>query len=237
MTEDVQGRKSKRRRLWPVLALLTAIAAVLIVPPMVSITRYKTRITRLMSASLNRPVHLSSVELRLLPRPGFVLNDLTVEEDPGYGAEPLMHANTVTASIRLWSLWRGRLVIDRISVDEASLNLTRDQAGRWNLDTLFRTAANSVPKGGRPDAPLPYLEATNSRINVKNGSEKLPFSLMNTDVSFWQANPGDWRIRLRGQPARTDVNLDLGDTGVVRLEARLQRAPELRQAPIHLDLD
>jgi hypothetical protein len=235
MTEDVQGRKS--RRIWLALALLVAILAVLVVPPFVSITRYKTRITHLMSASLNRPVHLSSVELRLLPRPGFVLNDLTVEEDPGYGAEPLLHANTVTASIRLLSLWRGRLVIDSISVDEASLNLTRNPAGHWNLDSLFRTAAGSGPRNGKSEVPLPYLEATNSRINVKNGAEKLPFSLMNTDVSFWQQNPGDWRIRLRGQPARTDVNLDLGDTGVVRLEARLQRAPELRQVPIHLDLD
>jgi len=32
--------------------------------------------------------------------------------------------------------------------------------------------------------PLPYLEATNSRINIKNGSEKLPFSLVETDVSL-----------------------------------------------------
>ena len=94
----------------------------------------------LISASLGRPVRLSSVELRLLPRPGFVLTDLTVEEDPAYGAEPVLHANTVTASIRLLSLWRGRLEIDTISVDEASLNLVRTAAGRWNLDSLLRTA-------------------------------------------------------------------------------------------------
>ena len=134
-----------------------------------------------------------------------MLNDLTVEEDPGYGAEPLLHANTVTASVRLLSLWRGRLELDRISVDEASLNLTRNETGRWNLDSLFRTAAaSSGRKDGKRDVVLPYLEATNSRINVKNGAEKLPFSLLNTDVSFWQANPGDWRIRLRAsRRART----------------------------------
>ena len=44
---------------------------------------------------------MSGVELRLLPRPGFVITDLTVEEDPAYGAEPVLHANTVTAAIRL----------------------------------------------------------------------------------------------------------------------------------------
>jgi hypothetical protein len=249
MMEDVQGRQRKRGRLWLALALLTAILAVLIVPPWISLSRYKSRITQLMAASLGRPVRLSSVELRLLPRPGFVLTDLTVEEDPAYGAEPVLHANTVTASIRLLSLWRGRLEIGRISVDEASLNLVRTEGGRWNLDSLFRTAAahaggaegggsgGEQPKSVSGKTPLPYLEATNSRINIKNGAEKLPFSLVSTDLSFWQEEPGDWRIRLRGQPARTDVSLDLADTGEVRLEARVHRAAELRQMPVHLDLE
>jgi len=242
MTEDVQGRHRKSGRLWLALAALAAILAVLIVPPMVSVSRYKSRITQLMSASLGRPVRLASVELRLLPRPGFVLTDLTVEEDPAYGAEPVLHANTVTASIRLLSLWRGRLEIGTISVDEASLNLVRTEAGRWNLDSLFRTAAaQAEPAAGSPEprraVPLPYLEATNSRINIKNGAEKLPFSLLETDLSVWQEEPGDWRIRLRGQPARTDVSLDLADTGVVRLEASVRQAPELRRMPVRLDLE
>ena len=100
MTEEVQGRKRKRMRLWLAVAAIMAILAVLIVPPLVSISRFKSRITQLMSVSLGRPVRLSSVELRLLPVPGFVLTDLTVEEDPAYGAEPVLHAGTVTANVR-----------------------------------------------------------------------------------------------------------------------------------------
>jgi len=120
-------------------------------------------------------------------------------------------------------------------VDEASLNVVRTSEGRWNLDSLFSTAAahaGSVVGGTGPDSqrkPLPYLEATNSRINIKNDAEKLPYSLVSTDLSFWQEEPGEWRLRLRGQPARTDVNLDLADTGEVRLEATMRRAAELRR--------
>jgi hypothetical protein len=241
MTDDAQGRYRKRRRLGLALAAAAVLLAVLIVPPFLSVSRYKNQITHLISASLGRPVRMSSVELRLLPSPGFVLNDLAVEEDPRYGAEPVLHANTVTASIRLLSLWQGRLEISKISVDEASLNLVRTAEGRWNLDSLFRTAAtNSQPGAGKTDShralPLPYLEATDLRINIKNGLEKLPYSLIDSDLSFWQEEPGDWRIRLRGQPARTDVSLDLADTGVVRMEASMRRAPELREMPVHLDL-
>ena len=244
MNEEA-GERQRRRRTWVLgLVLFVLFLAIAIVPPLVSINHYKARITQLMSESVGRPVRLSSVGMRVLPTPGFVLNDLTIEEDPAYGAEPVLHANTVVATIRLLSLWRGRLEIGRISVDEASLNLVRTPEGLWNLDPLFRTAARkSQPAEGAAEsqpAPLPYLEATNSRINIMRGTEKLPFSLVNTDLSFWQENPGDWRIRLKGEPSRTDQSLELsgsGDTGVVRLEASLRRAAELRQMPLHIDLE
>jgi hypothetical protein len=243
-TEDAGERKRKRRTWVLGLMLFVLFLAIAIIPPLVSINHYKARITHLMSESVGRPVRLSSVEMRLLPTPGFVLNDLTIEEDPAYGGEPLLHASTVVASIRLWSLWRGRLEIGRISVDDASLNIVRTSEGLWNLDPLFRTAAQKSQAGpGTAEShrvPLPYLEATNSRINVMRGTEKLPFSLVDTDLSFWQENPGDWRIRVKGEPSRTDQSLELsgsGDTGVVRLEASLRSAPELREMPLHVDLE
>ncbi|MGH9600054.1 MAG: AsmA family protein, partial [Terracidiphilus sp.] len=241
MLEEDQKRRRKRRRLWIALAASVALLAALIVPPMVSVNRYKHQIDQLISASLGRPVHLSGVRLRLLPWPGFVLSNLVVDEDPAYGYEPVLDAETVTASFRLLPLWRGRLEIGSISVDQASLNLVRMPDGRWNLDSLFRTAnakaGATAEKPARRAVALPYLEATNSRIDFKEGVEKLPFSLIDTDLSFWQEAPGDWHIRLRGQPARTDVSLYQEDTGVVRLEASLRRAPALREMPLHVDLE
>ena len=225
-------------------ALLAAIAILLIalfLPPFIGISHYKNQITRLMAQSLGRPVRVSSVEARLLPWPGFVLYDLSVAEDPAYGVEPVLHASKVTASIRLLSLLRGRVQIGAISVDDASLNVVRAAAGRWNLDPLFRTAAvqaGSIASAKNDQAiGFPSIEATDSRIDFKDGVEKLPFSLVNADISFWQSSPGDWRIRLRGQPARTDLSLYLEDTGIVRMEATVRRAAELSQMPLHIDLD
>ncbi len=239
MTDGAGGKERLRQWLRTALAAIAILVLVLVVPPLISVNRYKSQITQLISQSLGRPVRLSSVQAQLLPWPGFEISDLSVAEDPAYGAEPVLHANKVTASIRLLALFRGRLEIGKISVDEASLNLVRAGPGRWNLDSIFRTAAAqtaSAPNARRV-APLPYLEATDSRINFKNGVEKLPFSLVNADLSFWQENPGEWRIRLRGQPARTDVSLYLEETGVVRMEASMRRAPALSQMPLHLDLD
>ncbi|KAA6461056.1 AsmA family protein [Acidobacteria bacterium AB60] len=237
MTTDQQVPRRRHIRVWLALSALLILLGLVFLPPFVSIARYKSRITGLVSAALHRPVRLSSVELRILPRPGFVITDLTVDEDPAYGAEPVLHANTVTAAIRLASLWRGQVQLSRISVDEASLNLVHSAAGKWNLDPLFRTAASlSGPtrETGRSSA-YPYMEATNSRINIKNGAEKLPYSLVSADASLWQ-DEGVWHVRLKAQPARTDVVLDLGDTGIVRAEGTLHSAPDLDQMPLHVDL-
>ncbi|MGB6696399.1 MAG: AsmA family protein [Terracidiphilus sp.] len=238
--ENGEERGRKRGQLIrAVLAALAVLLLALFVPPFISVSHYRGRITNLISRSLGRPVRLSNVEVRLLPWPGFVLYDLSVAEDPAYGAEPVLHANKVVASIRLFALLQGRVEIGTISVDEASLNLVRAGPGKWNLDALFRTAAAQTgpPTGASAPPRLPTLEATDLRIDFKNGAEKLPFSLVNADLTVWQENPGEWRVRLRGQPARTDVSLYLEDTGVVRMEASVRRAPAKRLMPIHLDLD
>jgi hypothetical protein len=249
MTNGAPSKKKSHRRLWMAVAAVAFFLLVLVVPPLISVSHYKGQIVRLMAQSLGRPVRLSSVEVRLLPWPGFVLTDLSVAEDPAYGAEPVLHANKVRASLRLLALWRGRLEIDKISVDEASLNLVRAAPGQWNLDPIFRTAAaqtgaatNSSGGGAGEAGPrgllrLPYLEATDLRIDFKNGAEKLPFSLVSADLSLWQASSGEWRIRLRGQPARTDVSLYQEETGVVRMEASVRSAPARAQMPLDLDLD
>jgi len=239
MTNSAGGNERLRRWLRVALAAIAVLVLVFVVPPLISVSAYKNQITQLISRSLGRPVHLSSVEAHILPWPGFEISDLSVAEDPAYGAEPVLHANKVAASIRLLALLRGRVEIGKISVDEASLNLVRAGPGHWNLDSIFRTAVAQTAStpSAQQAAPLPYLEATDSRINFKNGVEKLPFSLVNADLSLWQENSGEWRIRLRGQPARTDVSLHLEETGVVRMEASIRRAVALRQMPLHLDLD
>lgn len=240
MTEDEQERRrAKPKWLWISLAAVVALLAVVIVPPLVSVSRYKSQITSLIGQSLGRPARLSAVHVRLLPRPGFVLYDLVVDDNPTFGAEPVIHASTVVAPIRFLPLWRGQLEISEISVDEASLNLVRTPDGMWNLDSLLETTATNAGKMGADThrAPFPRLVATNSRINFKRGVEKLPYSLIDTDLSLWQSRPGEWRLKLRGQPARTDVSINPADTGILELDSTAQQTGDLRQMPIHLDLD
>jgi hypothetical protein len=230
-------RPRKRKWLWIAGTAAAVLLVILVVPPWISIGRYKSQITQLISASVGRPVRLSSVELRLFPRPGFLLTDLSIADDPAYSNEPILHADSVHAYIGLASLWSGRLQIGAISVEDASLNVVRSDSGRWNLDPFLRTATTRAAGSPARVLRLPSLRATTSRINFKRGAEKLPFSLVNADIAISQDSPGEWNLHFRGQPTRTDIGFDSADTGVLRAEATLHAAPELRHVPIHLEVN
>ena len=241
MSEPVTGIAPAQRSpmRWIAVALVLLVVIATIVLPLININRYHHTIADSLSRSLGRPVHLGSVQLQLLPRPGLALTDFVVEEDPGFGAEPLLRAPSVTVSLRPSSLWRDRLEVSRIDLDNASVNLVRDARGQWNFSSLLIQAARTpnAPTGLRHATAalrFPYIEFRSARINFKNGAEKEPFSFFNADLSIWLAQPDQWQLRFEAQPARTDLDLDLSDTGLIRVEGSINRAAALDQIPVKL---
>jgi AsmA protein len=197
----------------------------------------KTRITRSLGIALGRQVEVSSVSLRFLPQPGFDLENFVVHDDAELSAEPMLRSTEVVAALRIRSLLRGRLEIARLSFTDPSLNLVRSSQGRWNLEQLFRRAAQSnvaptsqAKSGAHP--AFPYIESSGGRINFKLGNEKTAYVLTDADFSLWQESENEWGLRLRAVPFRTDYNLS--DTGVLKLDGTWGRSSELRQTPIRV---
>jgi len=204
-----------------------------VLPPFINVGRFKGRVTESMSSALGRPVTVDSVELRLFPQPGFYLENVVVGDDPAYSAEPLLHAEEVTAYLRLSSLWRARLEIARLSLKYPSLNLVEREDASWNLESLLwkasRTqAAPTASRLSQSRARFPYIEATNGRINFKYGLEKSVFSFTEADFSLWSPAENQWRMRLEAHPVRTDMPVT--DTGTVKVDTTIQRANLLRDA-------
>jgi hypothetical protein len=219
--------------------LIVLLVLAIVLPPLFNLGKYRHSLTASMSEALGRPVYVGGMQLRLLPMPGIVMSDFTVDEDPAFGYEPALHATSVVAALRLSSLWRGRLEVSRISLDEANLNLVGNGAGEWSIDSVLLRASQipNAPTGERrvgAHPRFPYIEATDARIDFKNGAEKKPFSLMNAEFSMWQASGGEWRLRLRAQPVRTDLQLHLSEAGELRVEGSLRRAVDLNTMPVDL---
>ncbi len=226
-----------RSRRGLVAVSLVVLLALFLVRP--GANRLRARIVNSISLALGRPVDVAAVNLRLLPRPGFDLENFVIHDDPAFSAEPMLRAQEVTASLRIISLLRGRLEISRLSLSEPSLNLVRNKEGHWNLENLIertsRIAVAPTSKAKTEKRPgFPYIEAYRGRINFKFGAEKKPYALTDADFAVWQDSENAWGMRLKAQPVRTDFNLS--DTGTVTVSGSWQRAASLRDTPVQFSL-
>ena len=90
---------------------------------------------------------------------------------------------------------------------------------------------SSVPKRARafPTWKPPADASTSSSAQVKKA-----FAFTDADFALWLESENQWGIRLEARPVRTDV--DISDTGTLKLDGRFQRASNLRDTPLYLKL-
>lgn len=217
------------------LGVLGLVFLALFLPPLLNVNRYRATITNSISRALGRPVTVGAISLRLVPQPGFDLENISVGDDPAISAEPILRAEEVTAYLRLSSLWRGRLEIAKLSLRYPSLNIVRAPNGDVNLESLLWHASRTpvAPTSQRrPEARVrfPYIEAESGRVNFKNGLDKSVFSFMDADFALWSPAENEWRMRLEAKPMRTDTSVT--DTGSVKAEVTFHRADQLRDIPV-----
>ena len=233
-TESRVRRRPSSKKI--MLGIVVAILLGIFLPPLVNVNRYRTRIASSISSAVGRPATVGGVELRLLPQPGFDLHNVEIGDDPTINAEYLLHADEVTAYLRLSSLWRGRLEVARLTLTDPSLNVVRSSDGRWNLETLLSrtTQIPSAPTAqAHPEVArhrFPYIEATGGRINFKFGLEKKAFTFTDSDFALWLASENNWNMRLEARPYRVDTKVT--DTGSLKMEASFQRNSTLRYTPV-----
>jgi hypothetical protein len=227
---------------WLTLFVILAVLAAAFLVPLIKIDRYHRTISETLARSIGHPVRLGEAKLQLFGRPGLAISDVTVYEDPRFGSEPLLYSPSVVVSLRFSSLWRRRMEVSRIDLDDASVNLVRNASGEWNIGSILEQASRTpnAPTaqrhaGGSPR--FPYIEFRSARINFKEGNEKKGFSFEAADFSIWLDNPNQWRLRFEAQPIRTDLSIESADMGLIRAEGSLNRAANLNQMPVNLHVE
>src|ERR1035438_7453209 len=172
----------QRARNFSIAILLLALAA-WILPSYFSAERYRRRLQVGLEQELRRPVKFGALSFRLLPRPGFSIENAEVEEDPDFGSEPFARVDRIQCDLRWGSVWRSRKDFARLRLYRPSFNLVLNATGEWNVGRLLRQSGVTAPAGAGPDAassrvgePLD-LEVEDAHIDFKVGANKKPFAL------------------------------------------------------------
>jgi hypothetical protein len=199
-------------------------------------------LTRLV-ASFGRPVDVARFDFSLLDGARLEAHALTVSEDPGFGNEYFLRAETMTAGLRWRALLSGRFEFGSLTLLRPSLNLVRDAEGHWNIERWLPPAPSGgsrpgfvgplAASGGAQAARLYRIDVDGGRINFKQREDKSPFALLDVSGRVEQDSAGHWQLDLEARPMRAGVELQ--DIGTLRLRGTIA-GTSARLQPAQLNL-
>jgi len=235
-----------KKRKWLRLVLIVAVsllaASAVLSRALQTVAARRYLITRL-TASFGRPVDVARFDFSLLDGARLEAHALTVAEDPRFGNEYFLRADTLTAGLRWRALLLGRFEFGSLSLLRPSLNLVRDADGQWNIERWLPPAPPNAERPGfvgpPPDssgaqaARLYRIDVNAGRINFKQRDDKSPFALLNVSGRVEQDNAGHWQLDLEARPMRAGVELQ--DIGTVRLRGTIA-GTSARLQPAELNL-
>jgi hypothetical protein len=219
---------NRLRKWWrPGLALLILLIFLQVgVSLIVRTHRVHAYLVQRLERSFGRPVEVGSFNLLLLPSPRLDASRVTIGEDPAFGAEYFLRAETLTARLRLRGLLRGHFEFGTLHLSRPSLILVRNIEGRWNLEGWLPPARLEIPgapgtaamtsTGPSPSNRLQVIDIDEGRINFKIVDEKLAFAFIAVSGTIAQVSPGRWQLELHAQPWRSGVPLQSSGTVFVR---------------------
>lgn len=229
----LRPRSRRKKHLLLILAICAAwVLAEAAASWLVQHTRLRNTLSSRLQTAFGRPVDVRRFSVNLRGIPALQADSVTVAEDPRFGNEYFLYADTLTFRPRWLPLLIGRLEIGTIEISNPSLNLVRAKDGRWNIEEwlpappeLFsepaaKPTSTNLPgpvqqKPAAPSASTPNIRSisvSGGRINFKRATEKSAFSLIDVEGSLERQNAGRWSINLGASPARAAVVLQQAGT-------------------------
>ena len=203
------------------VTLMLLIAAAWVAPFFLNAGRYRPLLKAGLERSLHRKVAFGHMALHFFPHLGFTVDNVVVDEAPGFGVEPFIRVDRIDCDLRWRSLWHSHLYFGTLRLDHPSINIVRNTAGKWNIENLLLQSGLTQPSSGRASSMLPsshlMVEVEDARLNFKVGENKKPFAIVGTQAHL-DFDYGSDRVnfRMAGDPVRTD--LEFPTPGSVELD-------------------
>ena len=226
---------------WILLFLVLLWAADIGISLLIQHTRFRDTLTERLEAGFGRQVEVGSYNFSLWGGPIIEAQSVTIGEDPRFGHEYFLRAESISVRLLWSSLLRGRIGLGTLSLTRPSLNLVRNSQDDWNISEWLPIPAGSNAVAAHPgigprlavSAPsFRRIEIQGGRINFKRVDEKLPYAFANVTGAVEAETQGRWRLDLQAVPWRAASALqqvgtlhltgDVGGTSSRLLPAALQ---------------
>ncbi|MGH9717787.1 MAG: hypothetical protein ACRD4R_13825 [Candidatus Acidiferrales bacterium] len=190
-------------------------------------SRLRTKLTARLESAFGRPVQVGSYGFSIWDGPVLEADSVKIGEDPRFGNEYFLRADSISVGLHWLSLLRGHVSLGTLSLNHPSLNLVRDAGGEWNVEEWLPRPATGVPSSapganlGGNSSPLQFrrIEISDGRIDFKRGYEKLAFAFVGVNGTVETDAPGRWHIELTASPWRAAVLTQR--PGVIRVNGHI----------------
>src|SRR5580692_3931777 len=166
-------------------------------------TRLQRRLTARLESVFGRSVEVGRYDFSLWGGPTLEAQSVTFGEDPRFGHEYFLRADSLTVRLRWQSFFRGHMELGAISLESPRLNLVRNAEGDWNVaEWQPKSAESAPPSSSATTVRFGRIDVTAGRINFKRGDEKLPFALTDVNGYIEPDRSGRWTLNLEAVPSR-----------------------------------
>jgi AsmA protein len=227
------------RKLWLLIlgaVIAVALVALIVLPFLIDVNRFRPELEAEASAGLGRTVKLGNLSLSILSGK-LVAHDIEIADDPAFSQSAFLKAESVKIEIDLKPLIFSRqLNLTGIVIDRPQINLLRAADGTFNFSTLGNGSelGQTTPGANHPPLSVARFKVNQGTLTVAqrdSSSKPLVYSDVNIVVTdFSRTSQFHFQISA-GLPGSGEANLS-GKVGPIRF-ANLTSTPLDATATVH----
>ena len=124
-----------------------AVIALVLLPYVLDVDHYRTRISTELQGQLGRPVSLGNIKASFFP-PSLIVKDVEIGEDPRFGTGAFAKAQELDVRVALLPLLRKDLQVKSLRLIDPDIELIKDRSDQWNYASLGQASVPPQPAAG-----------------------------------------------------------------------------------------
>lgn len=194
-----------------VVLLVAGVGALLLLDA----NHFRPQIQATLSQALGREVTLGKLHVSVWSG-SLDADDIRIGDDPAFGGQAFVSAQSLQLGVQLWPLLLHRqLHITSLTLDQPSVRLVQNRAGRWNFASFGETTT-ATPSAASPDEPLAFSV---DKLRIKHG--RIDLQRSTGDVrSYRQVALSADQVGL-GAAFPFSMSADMAGGGTLKLDGKL----------------